>query len=176
MLKGQRIILRPIKVEDTSLFFKWLNDPKIIELVGFYLPITEMQEKKWIEEQGRQHTPSEIVFVIEFISELKPIGFCSLNKINYKDRHAELTVIIGESNFWGKGLGNEIGGLIIKYAFNQLNLNRLYTGVYAFNKRSLKSIVKLGFKKEGQQRQAVFKNGAYHDNILFGLLRSEWNS
>lgn len=173
MLIGNKISLRPTKIDDWQHFYKWLNDPEVTNFIGFHLPLSEMQEKRWIDEQVCKQNSTEVLFVIEHNDQSKSIGFCCINKINYKDRNAELTIIIGESSFWGQNLGTEIGNLLINYAFGQLNLNRLYTGVYNFNKRSLKSIVKLGFKKEGRQRQAVFKNGSYHDIILFGLLHNE---
>lgn len=172
MLKGKNISLRPLKISDESLFFKWLNDPKILQFIGFHLPVTEMQEKKWINDQSNKENSPEIMFVIELAKKQKPIGFCCLNNIRYKDRNAGFMVVIGENKFWNKNLGQESSQLLMAYAFKQLNLHRLHTGVYAFNERSIKMLTKLGFEKEGRQKQAVFKNGTYHDIILFGMINT----
>ena len=64
--------------------------------------------------------------------------------------------------------------MIIKYGFEQLNLHRISSGAFSFNERSIKMHLKLGFKEEGRHREVVFKNGAYHDEVMFGLLRDEW--
>lgn len=173
MLNGDRITLRPIKLDDHSFFFKWLNDSKVTRFINFYMPVSEMAERKWVEEYGQRSSAAEAMFVIEEKNKSKPIGFCVISKINHKDRNAEFTIVIGEQEFQCKGLGTEAGMLIIRYAFDQLNMHRIYTGVYKFNKKSLCMVKKLGFKKEGCQRQAVYKNGSYHDILLFGLLNTK---
>ena len=173
MLKSEKVLLRPLMIKDYIYFFKWLNDPQVLQFIGFYLPASEMKEKKWVEEYSLKNNSLEVLFIIETASDSVVIGFCVIGKINYKDCNAEFTVIIGDSSYWGKGIGQEASKLLIKYAFNQLNLHRLYTGVYSFNNKSLKLIERLGFKKEGRQRQSIYKNGKYHDIILFGLLKEE---
>ena len=66
--------------------------------------------------------------------------------------------------------------LIINFAFNDLNLNRLSATVLATNERSLNIFKKLGFKEEGRLRKAVYQNGDYTDLIVLGLLKEEWGS
>lgn len=175
MLKGEKIILRAIKKDDAKYFFKWLNDSEVTKYLGFHLPINEAAEEKWIEDINYKKNLTDIVFIIELLKENLVIGFCSLGKINYKDRNAECMIVIGEKDYWCRGHGVEVARLLISYAFNQLNLRRIYTGAYSFNKRSIKTLLRIGFKQEGVQREAVFKNGTYHNNILFGILRSEWD-
>lgn len=174
MLKNDKVMLRSVRMSDCDSFLKWLNDPEVISSLGFYLPVTEMAEKKWIESYGQNKNSLEVMFVIETIEDPRPIGFCVINKINYKDRNAEFTIVIGESEKWSKGLGSEASKLIIGFAFNQLNLHRIYTGAYDFNQKSISMLKRLGFEEEGCQRQAVYKNGEYHNVILFGLLKEEF--
>ena len=175
MLRGQRLILRAIRRSDIPFFLKWYNDPEVTQFVTLYLPITEMQEERWIEELILKRQGQDIVLVIEVTENNNPIGTCGLHKINHKDRNAEITFIIGEKEVWKQGYGTEAAKILIEYAFNQLNLIRLSTGAYSFNTRSIQHLERLGFQKEGCQRKAVFKNGQYHDNILFGLLKDEWD-
>jgi RimJ/RimL family protein N-acetyltransferase len=66
--------------------------------------------------------------------------------------------------------------LLIEYGFNTLNLHRIELTTFGFNVRALKSYLKIGFQEEGRRREAIFANGEYHDSIMLGLLRSEWNS
>ena len=50
MLKGEKVLLRPVKRSDISHFLKWFNDPEVIQYLSMYLPMTEMAEEKWIED------------------------------------------------------------------------------------------------------------------------------
>jgi RimJ/RimL family protein N-acetyltransferase len=176
MLKGKSVLLRPIKRSDISYFLNWFNDREIVQYLDMYLPMTEMSEEKFIEELGTARAGSDVVLVIEAIEgdSTKPIGNCGLHQINPKDRDATFGIIIGEKDYWSKGYGVEAGRLMINYGFQQLNLHRISSAAVAFNERSIKLHRKLGFKEEGRLRQAMFKNGEYHDRLEFGILREEW--
>lgn len=176
MLKGKKVLLRPIRKSDISLFLKWFNDPEVTQYLGVYLPFTEIEEERWIEELATAKPKRDIVFIVEIIENniTKPIGNCGLYKINQKDQNAEIALIIGEKDYWGKGYGTEALQLLIDYGFNQLNLHRIFGFVIEFNERNIKLCKKLRFKEEGRLREARFKNGRFWDVIIFGLLREEW--
>jgi len=176
MLKGKHVLLRAIKRSDISYFLKWFNDPEILQYVGLYLPMTEMYEEKFIEELGTTRARSDVYLAIEAMEgdSTKPIGSCGLHEINHKDHNALFGIAIGEKDYWGKGYGMEAARLLINYGFQQLNLHRVSSYAFAFNERSINLHRTLGFREEGRQRQAVFKNGKYHDHVMFGLLREEW--
>jgi RimJ/RimL family protein N-acetyltransferase len=176
MLKGKSVLLRPFKRSDISCFLKWFNDPEVVQYLDMYLPMTEMSEEKFIEELGTTRARSDVLFVVEAIEgdSTKPIGNCGLHQINPKDHDAIFGIIIGEKDYWSKGYGVEAARLLIDYGFQQLNLHRISSAAVAFNERSINLHKKLGFKEEGRLRQAMFKNGQYHDRLEFGLLREEW--
>ncbi|MDP2919985.1 MAG: GNAT family protein [Dehalococcoidia bacterium] len=175
MLKGKMVFLRPVKRSDLQNFLKWFNDPEVIQYVGLYLPMTEMAEEKWIEglaERARSDTP----FVIEAIEgeTTRPIGNIGLHQINNKDRSATFGIAIGEKDYWSRGYGTEAARLIINYGFEQLNLHRISSSALSFNERSIRMHLRVGFKEEGHQREAIFKNGRYYDHAGFGILKDEW--
>jgi RimJ/RimL family protein N-acetyltransferase len=176
MLKGKSVLLRPVKRSDISYFLKWFNDPEVIQYLELYLPMTEMYEEKYIEELGTTRAKSDAPFVIEAIegASTKPIGSCGLHEINSKDGKAIFGMGIGEKDYWSKSYGTEATRLLIDYGFQQLNLHRISSSAFAFNERSIKFHKKVGFQEEGRLRQAIFKNGQYHDLMLFGILREEW--
>jgi RimJ/RimL family protein N-acetyltransferase len=97
-----------------------------------------------------------------------------LNGINAKDHNATFGIAMGDKKYWSKGYGSEAAALIIKYGFEQLNLHRINSGVLSFNDRSIRMHLKLGFREEGRRREIIFRNGAYCDEVMFGLLREEW--
>ncbi len=174
MLRGKKVLLRPVMKSDIQYFLKWFNDPEVTQYLLTYLPMTEMAEEKWIEGQGIGQTKAG--FVIEAIEgdSTKPIGSTALNNISPKDHNATFGIAIGDKDYWSKGYGTEAARLIINYGFEQLNLHRINSGAFAFNERSLRMHLRVGFKEEGCQREWVFKNGKFQDHVIFGMLRSEW--
>jgi RimJ/RimL family protein N-acetyltransferase len=176
MLKGEKVILRPIQRTDITNFLVWFNDPEVNQYLTVYLPMTEMAEEKWIENLAADFSKVNLVVEAKITGGSRPIGSIGLESINSKNRDTEFGIVIGEKDYWNQGYGTESAGLIIKYAFEQLNLNRVSSRVYDFNLRSQRMHLKLGFREEGRRRQAKYVNGQYHDVIEYGLLRSEWDS
>jgi RimJ/RimL family protein N-acetyltransferase len=103
MLKGKKVLLRPVKRSDISYFLKWFNDQEIIQYLCLYLPMTEVYEEKYIEELGTTRVKSEARFVIEVIegASTKPIGNCGLHEINAKDHNANFGIVIGDKGLQG---------------------------------------------------------------------------
>jgi RimJ/RimL family protein N-acetyltransferase len=175
VLKGNRVLLCPVRRSDISSFLKWFNDPEVTQYLAMYLPMTEMAEEKFIEGLAN-NVGTGVQFVVEAIGNEgnKAIGSIGLHGISPKDHFATFGIAIGEKDYWSKGYGTEAARLIIKYGFEQLNLHRISSTAYAFNERSLRLHKKVGFTEEGRHREAVFKNGKYQDVVVFGLLREEW--
>lgn len=177
MLRGKDVLLRPVRRSDISYFLKWFNDPEVIQYLTMYLPMTEMAEEKYIEELGTTRARTDAPFVIEIIEgdSTKPIGTIGLHGINNKDHNASFGIAIGEKDYWNKGYGTEATRLLIDYGFEQLNLHRISSSALAFNERSIRLHKRIGFREEGRQREYVFKNGKFHDHVVFGILREEWS-
>jgi len=174
MLKGKKVILRSIRKNDINHFLKWCNDPEIVQNMYLYLPVSEIAEKKWIEEIIS--SKNDVVFVIEINVKGKSIaiGNCAIKEINWKDRSAEIGIIIGEKKYRDKRYGSEALTLLINYAFNQLNLHRVWVAIFEFNNKRMPVFQNLGFKKEGCARSAIFKNSKYWDITTLSILEDEW--
>ncbi len=174
MLKGEKVILRPINKSDMSVFLKWYNDEEVVELLSMYLPITDMMEEKWIEDAFK--AKDAVHFVIDAVegNNSKPIGSVNLHSLDHRCQTAELGIALGEKDYWSKGYGTEAAKMTFEYGFNQLNLQKISSCVFSPNGRSLRMHQKLGFVKEGVLRRAYFKNGRFMDEVLFGLLKEEW--
>lgn len=175
MLKGKLVLLRPVRRSDLQNFLKWFNDPEVTRYLDRSLPLTEMEEEKNVEELGTTRARTDAAFVIEASEHpAQSIGWIDLTGINPKDHNAMFGIVIGEKECWGKGYGMEAARLLVNYGFEQLNLHRISSRVHALNERSLKLHNRVGFKEEGRQREAIFKNGIFHDYVMFGVLREEW--
>ena len=90
------------------------------------------------------------------------------------NRSAEFAIILGDKEYWGKGIGKEASSLIVKHGFEQMNLHRIYCGTSEENIAMQKLAASLGFKEEGRSRQEMFKNGSFKDVIRYGLLSDEF--
>lgn len=176
MLKGERLRLGPIKRNYIESFLKWFNDPELTRYLEIYRPMTRMAEEEWIEKiKDREDTIHLSIIVPSEDGSDKLIGNCGLHKIHWKNRSAEIGIVIGEKEYQNKGYGTEAIELLLEYGFNTVNLNRIELTVYEYNKRAIKTYKKLGFIEEGRKRQFMWSKGAYHDGIIMSILADEWN-
>jgi RimJ/RimL family protein N-acetyltransferase len=175
MITFERLRLRAVERDDLPHFVAWLNDPEVIHGITVYLPLSLPLEERWYENMLAR-PPEEHPFVIEVREgeEWTPIGNCSFFHIDWRARHAEVGIVIGEKRLWNQGYGTDAMRFLLHHGFATLNLNRVYLKVYADNPRAIRAYEKAGFVHEGRMRQERYYNGAYYDNLLMSVLRSEW--
>lgn len=177
MLYGNGLRLRAIEKDDLPRFVRWLNDPEVRENLLIFAPMSLDEEEEWysgILKRPKEERP--LVIEIETGGEWLPIGNISLMRIEWHARHAEVGLFIGEKQYWNRGYGSQALRLMLGYAFDFLNLNKVYLNVYETNLRGIRAYQKVGFVEEGRLRQEVYKNGRYLDVLVMSILRSEWYS
>ncbi|HNR63289.1 MAG TPA: GNAT family protein [Thermotogota bacterium] len=175
MFYGKRLFLRPYEKGDAKIVLAYRNDPEIMKFLipGIPYPLSVLEEERWIEDQARETERKSFAIILKETGEY--IGGCGFNEINWKARVATIGIFLGQP-FWNKGLGTEAFQILIDFAFTELNMNKLKLFVFSFNKRAMRSYEKNGFKVEGVLRQEIFRDGQYHDEIVMGLLVSEWKA
>lgn len=164
MIISEKIILREIEEKDLDLIIKWRNDPKILRWFFSYLPLNKVKQRKWYEKYLNDDTQQ--TFIIELKEEI-PIGTVGLTGIDYKNQRAELTIVIGEKEYGGKGLGKEALDVLVKFAFNEMNLRKIKALVFSDNERAINLYEKYGFIKEGVLKEEIFKDGEFRNIIIF---------
>lgn len=169
MLKTKRIYLRKLEREDLERTHDWINRPDIYISMGTFGPRSKDEQKKWFDELISSRT--NIVFALCRVSDDAHIGNLSLFDVNYVNRNAGLTIFIADEENRGDGIGKEAVQLICEYAFNYLNMHRVYCKTN--NPIAGKMYEQLGFQHEGVRREQNFQRGKYVDKQLYGLLRSE---
>ena len=175
MLRGKNVILSPMKKEYIETFLKWINDPEIMQYLLLYRPMTKEMEEEWYESlKQRENDFLFSILIPQKDDSEKLIGNCGIHRINWINRVGTAGIMIGEKEEQGKGYGTEAMRLLIDYGFSALNLNRIELKLYNYNTKAIKSYQKAGFVEEGCKRQAVWKNGKYHDLIIMSILRDEW--
>ena len=177
MIYGERVRLRAICRADLPRFLIWFNDPEILGTLRLFQPMSEMSEERWIATlPDRIH---EKVFAIEVFDEEDGwihIGNVGLHDVDYKDRHAELGIVIGSKAHWGNGYGPDATRTMLRWGFDELNLHRVELEVYEFNARARRVYERVGFRHEGIRRACYFHAGRYHDAMLMGLLADEFRA
>lgn len=143
-----------------------------MRLLGRRSPISMAEEEKWYEDYLKSGK-SKIFAVIAHNGS--HIGNVGLHKIDHVNRRSSLGIVIGERAFWGKGYGSDTIMTVLKYAFRELGLHKVSLRVFRMNKRAIKSYKRCGFKKEGVEREQVFKDGRFHDLFVMSVLDREFN-
>ena len=172
-LTGERVELRRHTRENYRLYGEWYGDPEIWRLTSWAAsPPSPSAVERLFED--REHSPTDDSFAIHLKDEEEPIGVISLMNISEANDSAELSVILGHPEDRHHGYGAEAIATIIRYGFEELGLNRVGLSVFAFNEDAISTYEKVGFSEEGRLRQALKRDGIFHDAILMSVLRSEW--
>ena len=173
-LVGERLYLRPLEREDLPLVRRWANDPEVRALIGEVLPMSEAAAEEFYE---RVRTDRERVWLIIVLREGdRPIGEAGLLRIFYPWRSTDMSIVIGEKDCWGQGYGAEVARLLLGLAFDGLNMHRVAVGVVGFNERALRFWERVGFRREGLQREGYFCGGTYHDFVMMSILEEEYRA
>jgi ribosomal-protein-serine acetyltransferase len=140
----------------------WLTDKE--------RPIERTQE--WIRQNLERFAKNES-FTIGIWHKGAIAGQIDFGNVDWNDRKFEIGYWLGES-FQGKGLVTKSCRALINYAFNELKLNRVEMRCAVENKKSRKIPEKLGFREEGILREAGWLHYHFVDEVIYGLLASEW--
>lgn len=172
-INGKKIILRAVEEEDLLLLHKWANDTQTQNIMGaIHLPSSMNFHKKWFNSLIEDKL--NIRFAIE-APDIGLIGLSSIIKIDWKNSHAWHGVMLGNVDIRGKGYGFDAVMTTMKYAFDELNFNRLDGSMIEYNKLSINFYCdKLGWKKEGKRRDYYYRNGKYWDQILVGITKNDY--
>lgn len=172
-LEGDVIYLTPLSMADVSeKYVEWLNDPVVCR-DNSHGAIRNTLARTTDYVKSVQNSETTRAFAIRLKSSAEHVGNVSLQKIDRTNQSAELAILIGEKDAWGLGVGTEAYRLLMDYGFNELNLNRIYSGQTARNSAMIRVCEKVGMTKEGVLRQAMFKNGEYLDVVIFAILRGD---
>ena len=150
-------------------YYKWRNDETVavFDQSEFLRPRSYEEIEDWAQILVNGHTYIASVDGVY-------IGTIALMKLDERNRHAELAIVIGEKDYWSKGYGSQMMHTLLEYGFEGLNLERLYLHVFSFIERAIKFYEKFNFKHEGTLRNMLYRNGKYHDLLAYGLMRDEW--
>jgi len=169
-LAGARLDLRPLTAADaTADYLAWLNDPEVLRhRAPKAFPTTMPALLRWIDRLPER---GDLVLAIRERDGGRHIGNVALNTILWVHRSAELSIMIGAREVWGRGYGAEAIELVAAHGFASMGLNRIWAESPnpAFNA----AMRKLGWVHEGRKRQGFLLDGAFVDIECWSMLAEE---
>ncbi|WP_449620487.1 GNAT family N-acetyltransferase [Robertmurraya sp. Marseille-Q9965] len=169
--KGNLVKLTAPKDGDVDIMALWQEDAEYLRNVD--TDIAKIKSFSQIEQEENGNS-SDFYFRVRTIEHEELIGFVVIHSVEWNNRAGMLAIGIGDSNYRGKGYGTDTLQLILRYAFHELNLNRVGLDVIEYNEKGIRAYEKAGFRQEGRLREAVQRDGKTFDRIIMGILRSEW--
>lgn len=163
------VYLRPINDSDSACIIKWRNSLSVKKYFIYQDDLTLESQKKWI--RTKVASGEVIQFMIINIFDDQPIGSIYLRNIDYKNNKAEFGIFIGDVSQRGKGFGVQATKLLIRYAFLEKKLHRIYLRVFSDNLNAISSYKKIGFKYEGESIDDVFVNGKYRNLTWMSIIK-----
>lgn len=173
-IEGKNIYLRTIGKKDlTDVYRDWFNDSEVCLFNSHHrFPNYGENMKEYYERIVKART--NLILAIVDRETDRHIGNVALQNIDFLNQNAEVAIIIGDKDFWSQGVGYDACSCIMRHGFTELNLHRMYCGVFENNAGMRKLALKLGFKQEGISREQVFKSGGFKDVVRYGILRHEF--
>lgn len=167
-----KVNIRPLELKDTKNIIKWRNSPLVRPNFIYQELFTEETHIKWYEEYITKGKAIQFIIICDEVE----IGSVYLRDIDYQHKRAEFGIFIGEEGQQGRGVGAKAARLILDYAFNVLELNKVFLRVLLQNEKAARSYKNVGFYEEGVLRKDVFLHGGYCDVVVMSVLKDDWGN
>jgi len=171
-LEGEKIYLRPYEEADANLVYFGKNNEAVRDTLFLFSPNTLDQVRA--ELNSWANSKEIMLFTICNRQDNSPVGQTAFVRIDYVSRAAVFYIAIYSPEQWSSGFGGEASQLMLKYAFDILNLNRIQLHVCCDNIKGVKAYKKAGYSIEGTLRQAMYHNNQYCDFYVMSILRNEY--
>lgn len=159
-------------------YARWIVDSELLRL-GDSGP-TRLYSEKSIKERSEnsleKESPDHILFFIRTLADDRLIGDVELGGIQWNHGDAFAGIMIGDREYWNKGYGTDAMQILLRYAFDELNLYRVTLNTFEYNPRAIRSYEKAGFKFEGRVRKYLNRENRRWDIIFMGILAEEWRA
>jgi RimJ/RimL family protein N-acetyltransferase len=171
MIAGEHVILRAFEKEDAERCYRWMNDPNIMRTLKSRYPIAFSNEIEWLDRAMHDHN-TERHFAIERKDDRSHIGNASIHDIDWVSRAAWFGLFIGEPTAWNRGFGGDAIGALVRFAFDEMNLQKMRINVFDYNERAKHVLAGHGFVEEGKLTADFYREGTWHDIVILSVFRS----
>ena len=175
MLDGELTRLRALDISDLERDVTWVNDREVTRYLSLRYPVSRDAERRWLEAAPENGYAHGVRLAIETTGGVH-IGNLDLHSVHADDRSAGLGIMIGDKNYWSNGYGSDAIVTLLRFAFGEMNLHRVWLHVFEFNERALACYKRCGFQPEGTLRDHYYAEGRYWDVVVMGVLRDEFDA
>lgn len=169
-LEGELIRLRAKEPGDAEHFYRWINDPDVTRYLAARYPYSMAQEREFV---AGTVTYNDASFAVVTLADDRLIGNVTLRNAKPENRSADLGLMIGEKELWGRGYGTDALRTACRFGFEVMNLHRIELEVLSEHTTARKLYERVGFREEGVRRDAHFKFGRYFDSVVMSVLEGE---
>lgn len=178
LFEGQLIRLAALDPDrDAQVEATWTQNAEYLRLQGAEpaRPLSPAQVRRKYDQMGSAtYGKPYFHFTIRTRADDRMIGFVTLHWIEWTHGKANLRMGIGLESDRGRGFGTEALQLVLRYAFQELNLYRVTVWTSDYNPRAVRFFRRAGFVLEVRRREALHRDGIRYDDLVLGLLRDEW--
>ena len=164
------IEIRPFTKADIPDKIRWINDPRVNQFLHYDLPLEQEKTERWFESVKDRTDRFDGVI----LTDGRACGSLGLLNIDRKSQKAELYIAMGEPELGGRGVAGEACRLLLRFAFEDLALHRVYLYTETGNLRAVRLFERLGFRREGLLREEILSHGKLADRYVYGMLREEF--
>ncbi|MGY3864863.1 GNAT family N-acetyltransferase [Aeromonas bivalvium] len=169
--KNINITIRNLTISDiTHQYCNWLNDKETNKYLESRFTEWNMQS---LLDYYHQKNKSELMLAIIEDDTGTHVGNVKVSAIDKNHHRAEIGIIIGDKNLWGKGIATTAIGIVAEYCFDVLDIHKLTAGAYAENLASINAFISNGFIVEGQRKEHVLTPSGWSDVVLLGKIKSQ---
>lgn len=173
MFEGKFVKLRALEEEDLKLLRIWRNSLHIRKTTREFRLLDMINQKNWFESIHSVFPPKEIMFGV-LNKKNKLIGVTGLTYIDWKNRHAEISVYLYFKNWQKTKQATDTIKIITKYGFEELNLHRLWVEIFSIATENIQLFEKLKFVREGHLREKLWRNGKWWNSTIYSKLDTEY--
>ena len=173
---GEKVYLRPLEPSDLNeAYLSWVNDAEVTKYMETGTFPTSLPQLQKYYNDAQDNSNMVHLAIMRTVTEAvgltheEHIGNISLNQINWVNRIACLGIMIGNKRYWGKGYGADTCKILIKYAFDRLNMHKVWLGVYEEHSHAVKSYLVAGFKVEAVLKKEIYRDGEYHNKVIMSV-------
>jgi RimJ/RimL family protein N-acetyltransferase len=173
MLTGRHTRLRAIEESDLPALLEWRNQPQLRRYFREYRELNATQQRAWFDSRVN-NDPNTRMFAIEDASDGRLLGACGLCYVDWVNRNADFSIYLGADGLYiDERLAPDAARVMIRYAFDELGLHRLWAEIYSFDLPKTGFFQTLGFQLDGRHRHTHWAEGDWHDSLFFSLLSTD---
>jgi len=174
MIKGKKVAFRALERGDLPLIRDWRNIPYLRKHFREPMELNMLNQEAWLPKVTA--SKNDFMFMVEELATGEPVGVVGLTYINWIIRSGEISLYIGKNDSYidDEGLAEDAVRLIIKYGFEILNLNKIWTELYEYDHKKMAIYEKFNMNRDGVLRDNCFYRNRYWDSYLVSILRSEY--